>query len=107
MWECLQAVSPHPVYISMFFQILPSLTCVYLVLHPYFRVRGSDAGGAEATERFCPRAEKAVQGDEGAGPETPPQDQRADQGAHGSRVRAAEPASAAALRPAEEPQTRR
>lgn len=73
----------------------------------HFRVGGSDAGGAEAAEGLRPRAEEAVQGDEGAGEETPPQDQRAHQGAHGSGVGAAEPAPAAALLRAQEPQTRR
>lgn len=53
---------------------------------PAFRIRGSDSGGVEATEGLCPRAEEAVQGDEGAGSETPPQDQRADQGAHSACV---------------------
>lgn len=71
-----------------------------------FRTGGSNSGGAEATEGFCPGAEETVQRDERAGSETPPQDQRADQGAHGSRIRAAEPASAPALGSAEEPQTR-
>lgn len=78
-----------------------------LVLHLTFRIRGSDTGGVEATEGLCSRAEEAVQGDERAGEETPPQDQRADQGAHGSCVRATESASAPALCPAQEPQTRR
>lgn len=51
-----------------------------------FRTGGSDGGGAEAAEGLCPGAEKTVQGDEGAGSETPPPHQRADQGAHGSDV---------------------
>lgn len=70
-----------------------------------FRTGGSDGGGAEAAEGICSGAAKAVQGDEGAGQETPPQNQRADQGANGPCVRAAEPAPAAPLGPAEEPQT--
>lgn len=85
---------------------LSFLSFVYLPLF-IIRTRSSDSGGAEATERLRSRAEEAVQGDEGAGSETPPQDQRADQGAHCSGVRAAKPASAAALSLAEEPQTRR
>lgn len=40
-----------------------------------FRTGGSDTGGVEATEGLCSGAEEAVQGDEGAGSETPPQDQ--------------------------------
>ncbi len=67
-----------------------SLTFVKLFsAHPpslVFRIGGSDVGGAEATEGFRSRAEEAVQGDEGAGSETPPQDQRADQRAHGACV---------------------
>lgn len=78
-----------------------------MVLHLTFRIRGSDAGGVEATEGICSRAEEAVQGDERAGSETPPQDQRAHKGAHGPHVRAAEPASAPALCHAQKPQTRR
>lgn len=50
------------------------------------RTRGSDGGGVKAAEGVCSRAAKAVQGDEGAGQETPPQNQRADQGADGPRV---------------------
>lgn len=75
-------------------------------LNPY-RPGGSDAGGVEAAEGFRSGAEETVQRNEGAGSETPPQDQRADQGAHGSCLRAPEPAPTPALGPAEEPQTRR
>lgn len=80
-----------------------SLENFSLDLSLVFRTGGSDSGGAEATEGLRSGAEKAVQGDEGAGSETPPQDQRADQGAPGSCVGAAEPASASALCPAKEP----